>query len=76
MTVDLFPIDIAEELVKQIPKMSIHDMNWFIAVWKEYVEPDLDASCGICKERIFKNFKNLHGALLLRIKQHKLLEST
>lgn len=74
MTADLFPIDIAEIIVKQVPQSSVADMDWLLEVWKEYVEPDLSYGCGKCRERIFENFRNLQGALILRIQQSRLLD--
>lgn len=76
MIIDLFPIDIAEEIVKRLPTMSITNMDWLIEVWKEYVEPGLDTSCGICKERIYNNYRNLHGALIIKIQESRLLDQT
>lgn len=77
MIADRFPIDTIIDLLERniIANSTMNDMNELVILWKEYVEPDLDAYCGICKERIINNWREIQPSLIFRVKQHKLLDS-
>lgn len=50
-------------------------MMYLANVWKNYINPDEDLSCGLCLQRILKNYQQLQTTFIEMEKQSKLLES-
>lgn len=52
-------------------------MFYLLTIWQNYVEPNeiIDIGCGICKERILKNYRELQATLVELEKQSKLLNA-
>ncbi len=50
-------------------------MSYLLTIWQNYVEPDeiIDIGCGLCKERILKNYRELQAILLDLEKESNLL---
>ena len=51
-----------------------HSMFYLFTIWKNYIEPDLDAGCGKCFERILSNFKTLQPLFIKLEQSNNLLE--
>lgn len=51
-------------------------MHYLFTIWKNYVEPEehLDEGCGLCMERILKNYRGLQDILVSLEKEAKLLD--
>ncbi|MVT11372.1 hypothetical protein [Chitinophaga tropicalis] len=52
-------------------------MHYLLTIWKNYVEPNeiVDMGCGLCKERILKNYRELQPILVELEKQSNLLNA-
>ncbi|SFW16098.1 hypothetical protein [Chitinophaga sancti] len=52
-------------------------MAYLLQIWKTYVAPDeeIDMGCGLCKERILTNFKQLQDTLVKLEQQSNLLNA-
>lgn len=52
-------------------------MHYLLTIWENYVEPDeiIDMGCGLCKERILKNYRELQDVLVEIEKQSNLLNA-
>lgn len=52
-------------------------MFYLLRIWKAYVEPNeiLDEGCGMCRERILKNYRELQATMVELEKQSKLLDA-
>lgn len=40
------------------------NMKYLMVLWKEYVEPQLEITCGLCLNRVLNNFKQLQPVLI------------
>lgn len=81
--------DIAKLIPKEYRKEILHTnliaratanaadpgMFYLFTIWKNYVEPGtiLDFGCGLCIERILRNYRELQPVLLEMEKQSNLL---
>jgi hypothetical protein len=52
-------------------------MEYLMQIWGTYIEPDahLDAACGLCRERILKNYRQLQPVMVELKKQENLLKA-
>jgi hypothetical protein len=52
-------------------------MFYLLTIWQNFVEPNeiMDMGCGLCKERILKNYRELQATLVELEKQSKLLDA-
>lgn len=52
-------------------------MFYLFTIWKDYVEPsaDLSLECGLCLERILKNYRGMLDTLLQLEKEARLLKN-
>lgn len=48
-------------------------MHRLMVVWKTYVEPDLNLTCGLCFDRILKNYRELQDIFVQLEKEQRLL---
>ncbi len=42
-----------------IASIADDSMNYLFTIWATYVEPGIDMSCGLCIDRVLKNWKQL-----------------
>lgn len=81
MLAKLIPADYRKEILQTniIMNAMAHSgdssMLYLGTIWKNYVVPEEDLSCGICLERILKNFRELQPILIELEKESNLLES-
>lgn len=45
-----------------------------VTVWKEYVEPTLTLSCGLCYQRVIKNYRALQDEFITAELNSRLLD--
>ena len=82
MIVDLIPLAIVEQMLTENwiaeakPYLSDKPMQKLIVVWKEFVEPGLDATCGLCLGRILENYKQLQDQLIAKVYDNNLLNAS
>lgn len=57
-----------------VASASDPSMSYLGIIWKNYVAPGEDLSCGLCLERILNNFRQLQPVLLEMEKESKLLD--
>lgn len=52
-------------------------MEYLLQIWGTYVEPhsNLDAGCGLCRERILKNYRQLQPTMIELKKEENLLKA-
>jgi hypothetical protein len=52
-------------------------MEYLMQIWGTYIEPGshLDAACGLCRERILKNYRQLQPVMVELKKQENLLKA-
>lgn len=52
-------------------------MAYLLQIWKTYVSPDevIDMGCGLCKERILTNYRQLQDTLVVLEKQSNMLNA-
>jgi hypothetical protein len=50
-------------------------MVYLSGIWKTYISPDENITCGLCLERILGNYRQLQPMLLELEKENNLLES-
>lgn len=51
------------------------NMHYLFTIWTTYIEPGLDMSCGLCIERVLKNWKQLHPIIVEMEKNAQLLKA-
>lgn len=77
----LIPAEYRTEIIgcRMIEHAQAHkaddNMNYLFTIWSTYIEHGLDMSCGLCIERILKNWKQLHPILIEMDKNAQLLKA-
>lgn len=80
MIVDLFPTSILKTMLekniiaKAVPVVGNKNMEYLMILWKDYVETDLEISCGLCYKRILDNFKSLQPLFITKVKGENLID--
>lgn len=49
-------------------------MSYLGTVWKNYIAPEEDLSCGLCLQRVLQNFRQMQPVLVELEKEVKLLD--
>ena len=62
-------------VVQSRPIASDPNMNYLGIMWKEYISPGEDLTCGLCLQRILDNFRSLQAVFIELEKESKLLAS-
>lgn len=75
---------IPEEYRKEIVELQIIDkaqavasnesMIYLATIWKNYIDASLDPKCGLCYERVLKNFRKMKPAFIALDKGDKMLD--
>ena len=77
----LIPAEYQEEIlrtnmiVNAVASTTNSSMLYLGTIWKNYINPNEDLTCGICLERILKNFKELLPSIIELTKKRNLLKS-
>lgn len=50
-------------------------MSYLVTIWKNYLEPDIDLTCGQCYLRVLTNYKNILPEIVRLEKEKNLLNS-
>jgi len=58
-----------------VPSVSSAPMMQLGTVWKNYVNDSEDLSCGLCLERILKNYQQLRQVFIDLEKEKRLLDT-
>lgn len=48
-------------------------MVYLVTIWKNYLEPDLDMTCGQCYSRVLASWKTIVGELIVLERESNLL---
>ncbi len=85
MTLDqiaaLIPAEYRTEIIacRMIENAAAHraddSMHYLFTIWITYIEPWLDMSCGLCIDRVLKNWKQIHPILVDMEKKAQLLKA-
>lgn len=85
MTVTQIAALIPDEYRKEILQMNMigsaiatttdPTMQYLGTIWKNYVAPQESLDCGLCMERILKNYKQMQPVFLEMEKKSNLLDS-
>ncbi|MFB6453724.1 hypothetical protein ACE38W_00510 [Chitinophaga sp. Hz27] len=62
-------------IANAVANSSNTSMLYLFNIWSIHIEPGLQLSCGICLERILKNFKELLPILVTMEKASNLLKT-
>ena len=55
------------------PNQSDIAMHHLTVIWKLYVEPTFEPTCGKCLNRVLTNFKNIQEKMIEHVKLNKLI---
>lgn len=77
MIANRFPVNLIEQLLLDNKILKAQpgnkEMQYLMALWKTYVEPDLQVTCNLCYSRILANFKAIQPDLIAIVQEWKLM---
>lgn len=69
---EILELNMIENAVANDTNQSMH---YLVVIWKNYVEPNFEPDCNLCRGRVLKNFRGLKSELIELEKEHNLLKS-